>query len=40
MEITTPPIGSFLYVVTNHPEATGVTNAYFHAIGKLLMIEM
>jgi len=27
-----------IYVVTNHPVATGVTNAYFHAVGKLLMV--
>jgi len=25
-----------LFIVTNHPVATGVTNAYFHAVGQLI----
>ena len=29
-----------LYIVTNHPVATGVTNAYFHAVGSILKAEM
>jgi hypothetical protein len=37
LNIDRAEVDGTLFVVTNHPVATGVTNEYFHSIGKMLV---